>query len=170
MTPDYKALLKVHVKRANNLTASDFLSCSSDPYVVGILADQRLKTRTVRRSLNPEWNDRLTFGIPEDYPSLLKLVVMDEDKFSKDEILAQINVDLNPLISISRKFLMEKEMDLKDMEGKEIMKITPSSLNNLVMHSSIWISKGEIIQNLCLRLKTYEYESSIEIDLMWKNV
>ncbi|XP_039011056.1 protein C2-DOMAIN ABA-RELATED 4-like [Hibiscus syriacus] len=51
-------LLRVHVKRGVNLAVRDVRS--SDPYVVVKMGQQRLKSRVVKKDVNPEWNDDLS--------------------------------------------------------------------------------------------------------------
>uniref|UniRef100_A0A453D656 C2 domain-containing protein n=1 Tax=Aegilops tauschii subsp. strangulata TaxID=200361 RepID=A0A453D656_AEGTS len=64
-------LVKVRVTRGVNLAIRDLRS--SDPYVVVRMGKQKLKTRVVRKSINPEWNDELTLSI-EDPTIPVKLV------------------------------------------------------------------------------------------------
>nr|ABK24096.1 unknown [Picea sitchensis] len=64
MDSQYIGLLKVAVIRGTNLVATNFMNNSTDPYVVVSLGNQTVKTRTVKRNLNPEWDDELTVGVP----------------------------------------------------------------------------------------------------------
>ncbi|KAH9299728.1 hypothetical protein KI387_031410, partial [Taxus chinensis] len=68
MEGHYTGLLKVHVIRGMNLVQRDLLG--SDPYVVVRLGEQSVKCRTVKRNLNPFWDDELTLGIPSETPQL----------------------------------------------------------------------------------------------------
>ncbi|CAA2990737.1 C2-DOMAIN ABA-RELATED 1, partial [Olea europaea subsp. europaea] len=60
-------LLRVNVIRGIDLAIRDTIS--SDPYVILRMGKQKLKTRVVKRNVNPEWNDQLTLSI--DDPNLL---------------------------------------------------------------------------------------------------
>ena len=49
----------------------------------------KLRTKTIPKTLNPEWNETLTYhGITEDdmFRKTLRLTVLDEDKFGSDFI------------------------------------------------------------------------------------
>ncbi|KAL6545533.1 Protein C2-DOMAIN ABA-RELATED 4 [Orobanche gracilis] len=56
-------LLRIRVKRGINLAVRDVRS--SDPYVVVRLGKQRLKTRVIRKDINPEWNEDLTLSVSD---------------------------------------------------------------------------------------------------------
>ncbi|KAK9016050.1 hypothetical protein V6N11_007135 [Hibiscus sabdariffa] len=69
-------LLRIHVHRGVNLAVRDVVS--SDPYVVIRMGHQKLKTRVIKKNINPEWNDDLTLSIAD--PTLpVKLAVYDKD-------------------------------------------------------------------------------------------
>ncbi|KAL0381459.1 UNVERIFIED_CONTAM: protein C2-DOMAIN ABA-RELATED 2 [Sesamum angustifolium] len=64
-------LLRINVLRGINLAKRD--ATSSDPYVIVRMGKQKLKTRVVKKNVNPEWNEELTLSIAD--PSLpVKLV------------------------------------------------------------------------------------------------
>ena len=48
-------ILKLTIVSAQDLIVADFISKSSDPYVVIKFMDSKLKTRTVFKNLNPIW-------------------------------------------------------------------------------------------------------------------
>ncbi|CAO2816388.1 unnamed protein product [Amaranthus hypochondriacus] len=56
-------LLRVRVKRGINLAVRDVKT--SDPYVILRLGKQKLKTRVIKKSLNPEWNEDLTLCVTD---------------------------------------------------------------------------------------------------------
>ncbi|KAK8557658.1 hypothetical protein V6N12_009887 [Hibiscus sabdariffa] len=70
-------LLRIHVQRGVNLAVRDVVS--SDPYVVVRMGKQKLKTRVIKKNVNPVWNDDLTLSVAD--PSLpVKLAVYDRDR------------------------------------------------------------------------------------------
>ncbi|KAL0355157.1 UNVERIFIED_CONTAM: protein C2-DOMAIN ABA-RELATED 4 [Sesamum radiatum] len=56
-------LLRIRVKRGINLAVRDVRS--SDPYVVIKMGKQKLKTRVIRKDVNPEWNEDLTLSVSD---------------------------------------------------------------------------------------------------------
>lgn len=87
--------------RATNVPISDFykLSPSSDPYLVATLSTDSAessephsisyRTKTVRRSLNPEWNAPwIVSGVPST-GFTLTLSLLDEDPYKHDDHLGR---------------------------------------------------------------------------------
>lgn len=64
-------LLRIRVKRGVNLAVRDVRS--SDPYVVIKMGKQKLKTRVMKKNVNPEWNEDLTLSV-SDPNAPIKLV------------------------------------------------------------------------------------------------
>lgn len=89
------------VLRAKGLKPMDFNGLS-DPYVKlhllpGACKANKLKTRTIRNSLNPVWNERLTYtGITAQdlHRKTLRLTVCDEDKLTHNELIGESRVAL----------------------------------------------------------------------------
>uniref|UniRef100_A0A1A8P830 Double C2-like domains, alpha n=1 Tax=Nothobranchius rachovii TaxID=451742 RepID=A0A1A8P830_9TELE len=89
------------VIRAKGLKSMDFNGLS-DPYVKlhllpGASKANKLKTKTIRNSLNPVWNETLTYvGITEEDMSrkTLRLTVCDEDKLTHNELIGESRVPL----------------------------------------------------------------------------
>ncbi|KAK3163014.1 hypothetical protein QOZ80_1BG0096530 [Eleusine coracana subsp. coracana] len=68
---EFVGLIKVNIIRGTNLAIRDVMS--SDPYVIINLGHQSMKTKVIKSSLNPVWNERLMLSIPDPVP-LLKLL------------------------------------------------------------------------------------------------
>ncbi|KAJ8250934.1 hypothetical protein GJAV_G00214920 [Gymnothorax javanicus] len=83
----------------------------ADPYVKlhllpGACKANKLKTRTVRNSLNPTWNETLTYhGITEEdmYRKVLRISVCDEDKLTHNEFIGEARIALRRLKPEQRK-------------------------------------------------------------------
>ncbi|KAM8730458.1 double C2-like domain-containing protein alpha isoform X1 [Acanthopagrus latus] len=89
------------VLRAKGLKPMDFNGLA-DPYVKlhllpGACKANKLKTKTVRNTLNPVWNETLTYcGITEEdmYRKTLRVSVCDEDKLTHNEFIGESRVAL----------------------------------------------------------------------------
>ncbi|XP_028289958.1 multiple C2 and transmembrane domain-containing protein 2 isoform X2 [Gouania willdenowi] len=90
--------LQVKVIKASDLLAAD-LNGKSDPFCVLELANDRLQTHTVYKSLNPEWNKVFTFPV-KDIHEVLVVTVFDDDGDKAPDFLGKIAI---PLLSISPK-------------------------------------------------------------------
>ncbi|XP_031417217.1 double C2-like domain-containing protein alpha [Clupea harengus] len=87
--------------RAKGLKPMDFNGLA-DPYVKlhllpGACKANKLKTKTVRNTLNPSWNETLTYcGITEEdmYRKTLRVSVCDEDKLTHNEFIGETRIAL----------------------------------------------------------------------------
>ncbi|KAF5445508.1 hypothetical protein F2P56_034555 [Juglans regia] len=150
-------LLRIRVKRGVNLAVRDV--CSSDPYVVVKMAKQKLKTRVIKKDVNPEWNEDLTLSVTD--PNLpVKLTVYDHDTFSKDDKMGDAEFDIKAYIDALR-------MNLQGLpSGTIISRVQPCRQNSLAEESCIVWNEGKVVQDLCLRLRNVEC-GEVEIQLQW---
>ncbi|XP_054822057.1 protein C2-DOMAIN ABA-RELATED 4-like [Prosopis cineraria] len=154
---NFIGLLRIRVKRGVNLAVRDVRS--SDPYVVVKMGKQRLKTRVIKKDVNPEWNEDLTLSVTEpDRP--IKLTVYDHDTFSKDDKMGEAEFEIRP-------FIEAVHMKLEGLpSGTVIRRVNPCRQNCLADESCITYSEGKIVQDLVLRLRNVEC-GEVEIQLEW---
>ncbi|CAN1856408.1 Protein C2-DOMAIN ABA-RELATED 4 [Linum perenne] len=121
--------------------------------------NEKLKTRFVRKDINPEWNEDLTLSIMD--PEIpVKLTVYDHDTFSLDDKMGNAEFDIRP-------FMETLHTDITDLpNGTIIKKLQPSRQNCFVEDSTISYTDGKIIQEMCLRLRKVEC-GEIELQLQW---
>ncbi|KAI8019956.1 Protein C2-DOMAIN ABA-RELATED 4 [Camellia lanceoleosa] len=150
-------LLRIRVKRGVNLAVRDVRS--SDPYVVIKMARQKLKTRVIKKDVNPQWNEDLTLSISDpDLP--IKLTVYDHDTFSKDDKMGDAEFYIKGFVEAMR-------MDLHGLPaGTVVTREQPSRQNCLAEESCITWTDGKISQDLCLRLRNVEC-GEVELSLHW---
>ncbi|KAI0511958.1 hypothetical protein KFK09_012592 [Dendrobium nobile] len=84
--------LYVQVIEARGLPAMD-LNGLSDPYVRLQLGKQRAKTKVVKKSLNPFWDEEFNFRVG-DLKEELIILVLDEDKYFSDDSIGQVKLPL----------------------------------------------------------------------------
>ncbi|KAL6223550.1 hypothetical protein ACLB2K_006935 [Fragaria x ananassa] len=153
-------LLRIHIQRGVNLAVRDMRS--SDPYVIIKMGKQKLKTRVVKKSVNPEWNEQLTLSIVD--PNLPILVsVYDKDTFSFDDKMGDAQFEIGPLI----KAMKMNFQDLQD--GAIISKVQVNKQNCLAEETCIIYSKGKLVQNMVLRLRNVEC-GEVELQLQWIDI
>ncbi|XP_022862629.1 protein C2-DOMAIN ABA-RELATED 5-like [Olea europaea var. sylvestris] len=153
-------LLRITIQRGINLAKRDVRS--SDPYVIVRLGKQKLKTRVVRKNLNPEWNEELTLTIAD--PNLpIKLEVYDRDTFSRDDKMGDAEIDIKTFVEAAKR-------DLQNISsGVIIAKINPTRENCVAQDSSIIWENGKVIQHMFLRLRNVEC-GEIELQLQWIDI
>nr|SVE76366.1 EOG090X05OW [Daphnia longispina] len=96
-----KSTLNITVVRCQGLPARDSNVGSSDPYVkLQLLPDKhhKVKTRVLRRTLNPVYDEDFTFyGIGENQLQSLTLhfVVLSFDRYSRDDVIGEVLLPVN---------------------------------------------------------------------------
>eukprot|EP00095_Tigriopus_kingsejongensis_P007851 maker-scaffold62_size438377-snap-gene-2.13 protein:Tk07851 transcript:maker-scaffold62_size438377-snap-gene-2.13-mRNA-1 annotation:"synaptotagmin iv" len=134
-----KNALIVTINKCQNLPVKDMAAKSSDPYVkLQLLPEKqhKVKTRVMRRTLNPCYDEDFTFyGISfNQVPDLtLHFVVLSFDRYSRDDVIGEVMVDLG-------------EQDLSSSDHHPIAinrEITPRSLKLKAQ------GRGEILVSLC---------------------
>ncbi|KAJ7970269.1 Protein C2-DOMAIN ABA-RELATED like [Quillaja saponaria] len=150
-------LLRIRIKRGVNLAVRDVRT--SDPYVVVKMGKQKLKTRVVKKDVNPEWNEDLTLSVTD--PNLpVKLTVYDHDTFSMDDKMGDAEFEI-------KSYIEALKMNLENLpSGTVISRVQPSRKNCLAEESCITWESNKIIQDLVLRLRNVEC-GEVEVQLQW---
>ncbi|KAK7290205.1 hypothetical protein RIF29_04454 [Crotalaria pallida] len=153
-------LLRIHVERGVNLAIRD--AKSSDPYVIIKMGKQKLKTRVVKKNINPEWNDDLTLSISDPHLPV-RLFVYDKDMFSFDDPMGDAEFDIGP-------FLEAIKMRLEGLPDETIItRLQPSRQNCLAEESKIVLKDGKVVQYMVLRLRNVEC-GEVELQLHWIDI
>ncbi|CAN6451769.1 unnamed protein product [Victoria cruziana] len=153
-------LLRVRVIRGVDLAVRDMIS--SDPYVIVRMGKQRLKTRVIKRNLNPEWNENLTLSVSDNILPI-RIEVFDRDTFTPDDPMGYAELDIHP-------FMEAVQMKANGVPCSQIHKtLVPNRQNCFAEESCIKCVEGKIIQDMWLRLRNVE-RGEIELQLEWINI
>eukprot|EP00829_Urostomides_striatus_P010690 TRINITY_DN2539_c0_g1_i1.p1 TRINITY_DN2539_c0_g1~~TRINITY_DN2539_c0_g1_i1.p1 ORF type:complete len:295 (+),score=88.38 TRINITY_DN2539_c0_g1_i1:63-947(+) len=79
----FQRTLKIWVKEAKNLPPMD-VNGLSDPYTIVTYASQAAKTRIIKNTLNPNWNEVFSFTVIDEKEKI-HVAVWDEDTIKKDD-------------------------------------------------------------------------------------
>jgi Ca2+-dependent lipid-binding protein len=90
--------LVVRVLEARNLLPSPAAAeAAGDPYARLQLGRQRARTKAIRRSPTPAWDEEFAFRVG-DLGEELRISVVDEDKYFSDDFLGQVKVPLSAVL------------------------------------------------------------------------
>eukprot|EP01088_Endostelium_zonatum_P014641 TRINITY_DN329_c0_g1_i1.p1 TRINITY_DN329_c0_g1~~TRINITY_DN329_c0_g1_i1.p1 ORF type:complete len:234 (-),score=53.90 TRINITY_DN329_c0_g1_i1:83-784(-) len=89
--------LKVKVINALNLIGKDRGGTSSDPYFWISVGDEGFKSKTIKNTLKPVWDETFTFNVKNPQSDSLVVCVFDWDRFSKDDSLGILHLPLSNL-------------------------------------------------------------------------
>ncbi|CAB4031744.1 E3 ubiquitin- ligase NEDD4-like, partial [Paramuricea clavata] len=91
-------ILRVVVLQATNLAKKDVFGLS-DPYCKIVLKNEsdavidNVKTNTIKKTLNPEWNQQFDFRVDQGSQKLL-FEVFDENRLTRDDFLGKVDMPL----------------------------------------------------------------------------
>jgi C2 domain len=121
--------IKITIHRAQNLPMADLNSLSSDPYVITQMYTPnitrhkedpplRMRTFTVRRDVNPEWNAEWIVGNVPASGFKLKCRIYDEDPADHDDRLGNAHI-LVPSLDESWQGIQEQSFKVKKRMGSK---------------------------------------------------
>ncbi|KAI0526768.1 hypothetical protein KFK09_002359 [Dendrobium nobile] len=154
---EFVGLIKVNIIRGTNLAIRDVLT--SDPYVIVTLGHQTMKTRVVRRNLNPVWHESLMLSIPDPIPPL-RLQVFDKDTFSTDDEMGEAEIDIQPLVEAAKVY----EKSFLNAEPIQVGKWLATDYKTLVNDSIFSLVDGKVKQEITLQLQNVE-SGHLEMEL-----
>ncbi|CAF2062684.1 unnamed protein product [Brassica napus] len=107
-------LLRLHVIKGFNLAIRD--SKSSDPYVIVRMGQQKVRTRVVKKNLNPEWNEDLTLSISDP---VLPIKIPSGSKTSSEDsegtVIMKIQASRQNCLSEESKIVWNKGKIVQNM-------------------------------------------------------
>ncbi|KAG4989107.1 hypothetical protein JHK84_031660 [Glycine max] len=157
---EFIGLIKVNVVKGTNLAIRDVMS--SDPYVIISLGHQSVKTRVIKSSLNPIWNESLMLSIPDHIPPL-KVVQMRE--FAPGSIQTNVGMQERPKLLEEFQFVAISRASNFDCHSLEESGLSNAQVRELVYDKDTFstddfMGEAEIdIQPLVSAAKAYEKSS-----------
>lgn len=114
--PPPKRKLQVVVLEARDLQAAD-RGGTSDPFTVAHVGGVKpIKTKVIKKTLCPKWNETLHMTLPAGNEEPLKVQVYDHDQFGTNDFLGEI---VMPLYILEMGEVIDKWYDLEPREGRD---------------------------------------------------
>ncbi|XP_058492112.1 multiple C2 and transmembrane domain-containing protein 1 isoform X3 [Solea solea] len=108
----------------------------SDPYVKFRMGHQKYKSKTMPKTLNPQWREQFDFHLYEEQGGFVDITVWDKDAGKKDDFMGRCTVDLSLL---SKEHTHKLDMPLEESEGVLVLLVTLTasaavSISDLSIH------------------------------------
>uniref|UniRef100_A0A8C6KGC7 Multiple C2 and transmembrane domain containing 1 n=1 Tax=Nothobranchius furzeri TaxID=105023 RepID=A0A8C6KGC7_NOTFU len=93
----------------------------SDPYVKFRLGPQKYKSKTVPKTLSPQWREQFDLHLYEETGGVLEITVWDKDTGRRDDFIGRCQLDLSTLVKEKTHHL---ELPLEDARGFVVVLVT----------------------------------------------
>ncbi|KAM7391813.1 hypothetical protein PAMP_022470 [Pampus punctatissimus] len=93
----------------------------SDPYVKFRMGHQKYKSKTIPKTLNPQWREQFDFHLYEEQGGYMDITVWDKDAGKKDDFMGRCTIDLSLL---SKEHTHKLDLPLEEGEGVLVLLVT----------------------------------------------
>uniref|UniRef100_A0A8C6PCZ8 Multiple C2 and transmembrane domain containing 1 n=1 Tax=Nothobranchius furzeri TaxID=105023 RepID=A0A8C6PCZ8_NOTFU len=93
----------------------------SDPYAKFRMGHQKYKSKTIPKTLNPQWREQFDFHLYEEQGGFVDITVWDKDAGKKDDFMGRCTVDLSLL---SKEHTHKLDLQLEEGEGVLVLLVT----------------------------------------------
>ncbi|XP_032364637.1 multiple C2 and transmembrane domain-containing protein 1 isoform X2 [Etheostoma spectabile] len=93
----------------------------SDPYVKFRLGPQKYKSKTVPKTLSPQWREQFDLHLYEETGGVLEITVWDKDTGRRDDFIGRCQLDLSTL---SKERTHHLELALEESRGSVVLLVT----------------------------------------------
>ncbi|XP_028273895.1 multiple C2 and transmembrane domain-containing protein 1 isoform X1 [Parambassis ranga] len=93
----------------------------SDPYVKFRLGPQKYRSKTVPKTLSPQWREQFDLHLYEETGGVLEITVWDKDTGRRDDFIGRCQLDLSAL---AREQTHHLELPLEESRGVVVLLVT----------------------------------------------
>uniref|UniRef100_A0A4W6GAN1 Multiple C2 and transmembrane domain-containing protein 1 n=1 Tax=Lates calcarifer TaxID=8187 RepID=A0A4W6GAN1_LATCA len=93
----------------------------SDPYVKFRMGHQKYKSKTIPKTLNPQWREQFDFHLYDEQGGYVDITVWDKDAGKKDDFMGRCTIDLSLL---SKEHTHKLDLPLEEGEGVLVLLVT----------------------------------------------
>ncbi|XP_066506952.1 multiple C2 and transmembrane domain-containing protein 1 isoform X2 [Hoplias malabaricus] len=109
----------------------------SDPYVKFKLGNEKYKSKTMSKTLSPQWREQFDLHVFDEDGGILEISVWDKDTGKRDDFMGRCTLDMSTLI---RDQTHKLELELEDGKGQLLLLVT--------LMSSALVSISDLSVNL----------------------
>ncbi|CAJ1068541.1 multiple C2 and transmembrane domain-containing protein 1 isoform X4 [Xyrichtys novacula] len=116
----WRGIVSISLIEGRNLQPMD-TNGLSDPYVKFRMGHQKYKSKTIPKTLNPQWREQFDFHLYEEQGGYVDITVWDKDAGKKDDFMGRCTIDLSLL---SKEHTHKLDMPLEEGEGVLVLLVT----------------------------------------------
>ncbi|GAA6098319.1 multiple C2 and transmembrane domain-containing protein 1 isoform X1 [Tachysurus ichikawai] len=116
----WRGIVSISLIEGRNLQPMD-TNGLSDPYIKFRMGHQKYKSKTIHKSLNPQWREQFDFHLYEEEGGFIDITVWDRDAGKKDDFMGRCQVDLSVL---SKECTHKLDLPLEEGEGMLVLLVT----------------------------------------------
>ncbi|XP_068077620.1 multiple C2 and transmembrane domain-containing protein 1 isoform X4 [Danio rerio] len=116
----WRGIVSISLIEAHDLQPMDNNGLS-DPYVKFRMGHQKYKSKTIPKTLNPQWREQFDFHLYDEQGGFVDITVWDKDAGKKDDFMGRCQVDLSLL---SKECTHRLDLPLEEGEGMLVLLVT----------------------------------------------
>ncbi|XP_031704827.1 multiple C2 and transmembrane domain-containing protein 1 isoform X9 [Anarrhichthys ocellatus] len=93
----------------------------SDPYVKFKMGHQKYKSKTIPKTLNPQWREQFDFHLYDEQGGYVDITVWDKDAGKKDDFMGRCTINLSHL---TKEHTHKLDLPLEEGEGVLVLLVT----------------------------------------------
>ncbi|XP_050966039.1 multiple C2 and transmembrane domain-containing protein 1 isoform X4 [Labeo rohita] len=116
----WRGIVSISLIEARDLQPMD-ANGLSDPYVKFRMGHQKYKSKTIPKTLNPQWREQFDFHLYDEQGGFIDITIWDKDAGKKDDFMGRCQVDLSVL---SKECTHRLDLPLEEGEGTLVLLVT----------------------------------------------
>ncbi|XP_069819027.1 multiple C2 and transmembrane domain-containing protein 1 isoform X1 [Dendropsophus ebraccatus] len=116
----WRGVVSITLIEGQDLKAMD-TNGLSDPYVKFRLGHQKYKSKTLPKTLNPQWREQFNMHLFEEHGGIIDITVWDKDAGKRDDFIGRCQIDLSAL---SKEQTHKLKLNLEEGEGCLVLLVT----------------------------------------------
>ncbi|XP_076842665.1 multiple C2 and transmembrane domain-containing protein 1 isoform X2 [Brachyhypopomus gauderio] len=116
----WRSMLSIGLIEGRNLVPMD-TNGLSDPYVKFRLGNEKYRSKTMAKTLNPQWREQFDLHMSDEDGGILDISVWDKDTGKRDDFIGRCHLDLSTL---SKEQTHRLNLDLEGGKGQLVLLIT----------------------------------------------
>ncbi|KAL1274732.1 hypothetical protein QQF64_027546, partial [Cirrhinus molitorella] len=116
----WRGIVSISLIEARDLQPMD-ANGLSDPYVKFRMGHQKYKSKTIPKTLNPQWREQFDFHLYDEQGGFVDITIWDKDAGKKDDYMGRCQVDLALL---SKECTHRLDLPLEEGEGTLVLLVT----------------------------------------------